>query len=204
MQENSRYLLLMGCSERKHQKPGLVPALDLYDGVNYRVIRKARRDGYWPAPQVVIVSAKYGVLDPQTLIERYDQRMTPKRAQALQQQVGTQLDAFLMQRCYDEVFINLGKSYLLALATSQQLSRLGERACYASGGIRSKDEANEGMADPDCQGRGRTERQRVIVYPVFGVVARQDVFPGRALPSLRSAPPGEALRIYRKSRSSRL
>lgn len=135
MGEDSRYLLLMGCSERKFQNPGLVPAIDLYDGVNYRVVRKARQEGYWPDAQVVILSAKHGLIGSQALIEHYDQRMTPQRALALQQQVGAELDALLAQRQFDGVFVNLGKNYLLALTASQELPQLRERACYAHGGI---------------------------------------------------------------------
>ncbi len=136
MEENSRYLLVLACSERKAAQAGPVRAIDLYDGVNYRVVRKAQRSGFWSAAlQLVILSAKYGLLDPQAFIEHYDQRMTRERALALQQQVGAELDAMLMQRQFDEVFINLGKLYRLALATSQELQGLGERAHYATGGI---------------------------------------------------------------------
>ena len=76
MEEARRYLLLIGCSQRKHLKYGLVPAFDLYDGVNYRVLHKVKQDGYWPATlQILILSAKHALMDPQTLIEWYDQRM---------------------------------------------------------------------------------------------------------------------------------
>lgn len=33
MEERRRYLLLMGCSERNRSQHGLVPAIELYDGV---------------------------------------------------------------------------------------------------------------------------------------------------------------------------
>lgn len=104
--------------------------------MNYRVLHKAKQNGYWPATlQVLIVSAKYALLDPQTMIEPYDQRMTRERALALQQKAGADLDAMLTQQPFDEVFINLGKLYLLALATSQELPQLGAMAHYATGGI---------------------------------------------------------------------
>lgn len=138
MDENSRYLLLLACSERKSTQTGLVRAIDLYDGVNYQVLHKAQRQGYYPTTlHVLIVSAKYGLLDPETLIEHYDQRMTEERAQALQQQVGAALDAVLRAHHFDEVFVNMGQSYLLAVTTSQELAYLREqgRVRYASGGI---------------------------------------------------------------------
>lgn len=136
MEGNIRYLLLLACSARKSAQSGPVRAIDLYDGVNYQVLRKAQRQGYYPAAlQLVVISAKYGLLDPQTFIEPYDQRMTQERALALQQEVGAALDAMLTGQHFLEVFINLGQHYLLAVATSRELPRLGERAHYAAGGI---------------------------------------------------------------------
>ncbi len=136
MEEKCQYLLVLACSSRKSAKAGPVRAIDLYDGVNYRVVRKAQRNGFWPAAlQLVILSAKYGLLDPQAFIESYDQRMTRERALALQRQVGAELDAILRQQHFNEVFVNLGQCYLLAVATSQELPGLAERAHYATGGI---------------------------------------------------------------------
>jgi hypothetical protein len=41
-------LLLIACSNRKVRTRGLLPAIERYDGVTYRVIRKAMREGYFP------------------------------------------------------------------------------------------------------------------------------------------------------------
>ena len=104
--------------------------------VNYRVLHKAKQDGHWPETlQVLILSAKHALLDQETLIEYYDQRMTRAHALTLQQQAGADLDVILTQAAFDEVFLNLGKLYLLALATSQEWPRLEARAHYATGGI---------------------------------------------------------------------
>jgi hypothetical protein len=61
--------------------------------------------------------------------------MSRERALELQQETGADLVAILTQQLFDEVFINLRKLYLLTLATSQELPRLGARAHYATGGI---------------------------------------------------------------------
>ena len=83
MSTEHRYLLIVACSQRKRSDPGLLPAIERYDGVNFRVLRKARREGYWPENlDVLILSAKYGLLKPDTLIEDYDSRMTQERASA--------------------------------------------------------------------------------------------------------------------------
>ena len=139
MDSAPRYLLIVGCSQRKRPDPGLLPAIERYDGVNFRVLRKARREGYWPENlDVLILSAKYGLLRSDTPIEDYDQRMTRGQALALQPVVSADLDAHLTQVKYCEVFINLGQTYLLALAESKKIADLRDRVAYASGGIGEK------------------------------------------------------------------
>lgn len=81
---------------------------------------------------------KKSIRYPQTPIPYYDRLMTRERAIELQAQVSADLDRALAQKDYQEVFVNLGKTYLLALTASQELSRLGNRVQYAQGGIGKK------------------------------------------------------------------
>lgn len=135
----ARYLLIVACSQRKASAARPLPAIDRYDGVNYRVLHNLKRQGLWPENlDVVIISAKFGLLDANALIENYDLRMTRDRALALQSDVSAGLDAHLQQTDYAEVFVNVGATYRLALERSNELRRLGGRARYASGGIGMK------------------------------------------------------------------
>ena len=134
-----RYLLIVGCSQRKRPDPGLLPAIERYDGVNFRVLRKAQREGYWPKNlEVLIVSAKYGLISAESLIENYDQKMTRARALALRSEVGADLDFYFQKKLYSEVFVNLGKLYMITLALSKGLATLDGRVRYATGGIGGK------------------------------------------------------------------
>src|SRR5579875_351231 len=77
---HSQYLLLIACSQRKLSISGLLPALERYDGGHYRLLRKARREGYWTENlEVFILSAKYGLIRSSTPIENYERRMDQKR-----------------------------------------------------------------------------------------------------------------------------
>lgn len=139
MYSEPRYLLIVACSQRKCPDPGLLPAIERYDGVNFRVLRKAQREGYWPKNlNMLILSAKYGLLKPDTLIEDYDLRMTREQASILQAQVSVELDAHLERTSYHEVFVNLGKVYMTALASSKELTALDRQVHFATGGIGEK------------------------------------------------------------------
>ncbi|MDT7472928.1 hypothetical protein QU896_03525 [Citrobacter freundii] len=68
-------LILMSCSATKGR--ATAPAIDLYQGVMYSTFR-ANAPVIWPA--VVILSARHGFIDANSIIEPYEQRMTAARA----------------------------------------------------------------------------------------------------------------------------
>ncbi|EMO6640212.1 hypothetical protein RL845_004873 [Citrobacter freundii] len=68
-------LILMSCSATKGR--ATAPAIDLYQGVMYSTFR-ANAPVIWPA--VVILSARHGFIDANSIIEPYEQRMPAARA----------------------------------------------------------------------------------------------------------------------------
>lgn len=117
-------LLIISCSQCKVSTPGVLPAIDRYDGPTYRTLRKFCPDGLPPLDlDVVIISAKYGFLRSKQLIENYDRRMTAKRADELRPKVQARLKELIQDKsecpfslgAYDQVFINLGKTYMRTL-----------------------------------------------------------------------------------------
>ena len=63
-QDAAGYLLILGCSDKKIENFSQTPALEVYDGPNYRVLRKFLRENGWPPGLMIkIISAKYGIID---------------------------------------------------------------------------------------------------------------------------------------------
>jgi hypothetical protein len=128
-------LLIVACSASKREGQGALPALSLYDGVNFRVIRKFLDEQGWPPGlNIKVLSAKYGLLDATDLIETYDERLTPTKAATIQKDVVKQL---AQAGRFQSVFVNLGKDYLPAIEGIEQLFS-GCTIKYATGGIGSK------------------------------------------------------------------
>ncbi|SCU73647.1 conserved hypothetical protein [Cupriavidus necator] len=76
---NAPALLLLACSGTKLDRQAR--AIDLYQGVMYEFYREhLRREA---RPNVLILSARHGFLDPHAVIDPYDQRMTAPRADAM-------------------------------------------------------------------------------------------------------------------------
>jgi hypothetical protein len=125
-------VLLIACSARKRMIPQkAVPALERYDGVFFRVLRKWFRETSVPGLEVLILSARYGVIDAATKIPYYDQRMTAERARELAPDIRFALTVRLEQSGYRRMLVNVGRDYVPALEGIEELSR----AFWASGGI---------------------------------------------------------------------
>lgn len=116
MKSMSRYLLIIACSQKKDPLQAPMKALDRYQGVNFNVLKKLKRERTLPGNlDIVIISAKYGFLKADEYIDDYDLRMTKKRAKELHSAILDELRELISNNIYREIFINLGKDYLPAI-----------------------------------------------------------------------------------------
>ena len=119
--QSAGHLLILGCSDRKRAAKGRLPALDLYDGVNFRVLRTFLNEHGWPPGLCIkILSAKYGLFDATDLIETYDQRLDEVAARQLNRATLKKLTRFGKP---SSVFVNLGTDYLPAVHGIDRSSR---------------------------------------------------------------------------------
>ena len=131
------HLLILGCSDRKIKNPNLdkAPALEVYDGPNFRVLRKFFKEKGWPPGLIIkIISAKHKIIDATKPIEPYDERLDKETAEKMRQSVRKHLRKLGMP---ESVFINMGKDYLPAVYRLETLFG-DDRIQYADGGIGKK------------------------------------------------------------------
>lgn len=120
----------------KRDAPGLLPAIERYDGSPYRVLRSFLREREWPTNlSVAILSAKYGLVGGFTGIEDYDERMTPLRASGWAPQCGLALRNWAED--HGRIHFSLGKDYLPAVMPAIE-SGLTSRAQIFHGPIGMK------------------------------------------------------------------
>lgn len=149
-----RQLLVLGCSQTKREAPGLLPAIERYDGSSYRVLRSFLRQSQWPADlSVAILSAKYGLVGGFTGIEDYDERMTPVRASEWAPQCGLTLQHWAGD--HRSIHFSLGKDYMPAVLPAIEHG-LGARAEVFEGPIGMKLSQIKGL----LQRMGAPARQR--------------------------------------------
>jgi len=104
-------LLIISCSQRKNNGQRLVPAIELYDGPGYRVLRN-RLDGMHNSPAIWILSAKHGLLWSDSHIYNYDERLTKEKAKDIRVNVETFIGRWTPEGKFKNIFIWVGKDYL--------------------------------------------------------------------------------------------
>lgn len=85
----SNIVLITACGSKKEDKPA--PAGKLYKSPRIRYLYKKAKELKVP---FYILSAKYGLINSDTIIQPYDQIMTKERAQELLSQVKEELKNF--------------------------------------------------------------------------------------------------------------
>ena len=103
---SKRRLLISSCSKKK-RKLTKGPALEIYDGPVYKILRKNPRE----CLDNVILSAKYGLIEHNQLISPYDTKMTPKIANEIRKDSTEKLLKVINENNYTEIFVELGKTY---------------------------------------------------------------------------------------------
>ena len=105
-QSSRRRLLIVSCSKTK-QKLENAPALEVYNGPVYKILRK----NLMPNLDILIISAKYGLIKQDQLISYYDLQMTENIAESFRSELTANLSKIIINNSYREIFIELGKTY---------------------------------------------------------------------------------------------
>lgn len=117
MTPEKKRCLILSCSRTKNGVPEPLPAVQRYNGPMYQVLQRYLREKPEKAAAltIFILSARYGLIDSQTPILPYDQKMTPARAAELHADVLSKTQQAIVPAGYAEIFLAMGQTYLLAL-----------------------------------------------------------------------------------------
>ena len=109
----SQRVLIISCSAAKRRSPSAkMPAIERYDGVFFKVLRKALREARCQPPvAILIISAKYGLITSKTLIPNYDKKMTARQAGRLRASIRKELQQRVHKTEPDGILVNLGAAY---------------------------------------------------------------------------------------------
>lgn len=129
-------LLLLSCSRQKRRTRKLLPAIERYDGPAFRVLRRYLDQQPKGRPDVLILSAKWGLIAGDALLPPYERRMTSRRASEIQEDTTARLRKFLALRpC--EVFMSMSEIYFQAINV-RELSQINSTEIFVVQGGRGR------------------------------------------------------------------
>ncbi len=129
-------LLILACSQKKIKSSTLLPAIERYDGPSYKVLRKIMHSSnYNNSLDIAIISAKYGLLQPNENIEDYDLKMNKEIANSIKNKVIQTLRKQISNKKYENIFINIGSDYSLAIDGFNKNLPRDTKLLYADGKI---------------------------------------------------------------------
>jgi hypothetical protein len=130
---SGKSLVVLGCSATKVETGGVLPAIHLYDGPTFRVVRSFLRENRWPdSLSLAVLSAKFGLIGGLAQIPHYNRRMTPGRAIELNPTVTASLQKLLVD--HSSVDLVMGRNYLESI--NLPVAQVdGTKFRFASGGI---------------------------------------------------------------------
>ncbi|MCW5945670.1 MAG: hypothetical protein KIT74_01410 [Fimbriimonadales bacterium] len=132
-------LLILSCSSRKVAAIGAVSAWELYDGVFFRVAKKTL--GSRPPMgglHIRILSAKYGLIEPESMIEYYDEKMSRELAQMHREYCINQLSRLCKRTKFDSALVVCGKAYVASLSPISEWAPANLAVELPPGGIGKK------------------------------------------------------------------
>ena len=138
MHHYPRRLIVLACTATKRTDPNPLPALWRYDGPSFRTLRKWQATTPAAAENldILILSAKLGLIAADALVSDYNQRMTPARATELRQAVSAALTHFVAQHGpYTATLLHLGQDYEPAIAPVLLLASTLGVVTHTVGGI---------------------------------------------------------------------
>lgn len=114
-----RKLLIITESYRRKKLPkGLIPAIERYDGVFFRVLKSLERRNKLKNVDILIVSATFGLLYPESKVPYYEPHRgafgsLPRERISFEfkKDVLSKLQKQLRQKEYLEIYVNVGKQY---------------------------------------------------------------------------------------------
>lgn len=129
-------LILLSASRRRSSNLEPLPAIERYQGVYFRVLKKYLREGRLKDTDILIVSEKFGVLRPKDLVpyhKPFEGKLGKEEVQKARQANLTKLAETLSEKQYSEIFVVCGREFQKLIDSFQNLTNTKVVFCEGAG-----------------------------------------------------------------------
>lgn len=115
------HYLLLSCSRKKNLVSHPVKAIDLYNGVFFSVYKKALRNNPYLKSnlKLLIISAKYGLIEDSDYISFYDLKMSSESASRQRHNNTSKLHELIEIDDPQSLTVVMGKTYMQSIDLSE-------------------------------------------------------------------------------------
>lgn len=107
-----RHLLILECTRRKSKITKPIPAWNRYIGGSFPVLKYLHKQNMLPSTiDIMVISAKYGLIEVTELIDNYDLKLTRSISVNLREKVLRKLKHKLKQNRYSSVLLLIEGAY---------------------------------------------------------------------------------------------
>jgi len=129
-------LIILTSSYRMDDRKELLPAIERYDGVYFRLLRKYMREGRLSNVDILILTERYGLISARKKIPFYIVRGKIGELSLNEEEIRRiRLDNLKklkkISQKYSEIYINVGKQYLKLIEGIESISKC--KITYATG-----------------------------------------------------------------------
>lgn len=129
-------LILLSASRRRSNNPKTIPAIERYQGVYFRVLKKYLREGRLRNTDILIVSEKFGVLRPEDKVpyhKPFEGKLGKEEVQKARQANLTKLAEIFSKKRYSEIFVVCGREFQKLIEGFQNLTNTKVVFCEGAG-----------------------------------------------------------------------
>jgi hypothetical protein len=131
-------MIILSASQRRLTDPHPLPAIERYEGVYFRLVKKHLREGRLSNMDIIIVSEKHGIVRadenvPYITPFRGKLHLPEKQLEELKQTNLSKLGSIFNQHHYKEIFVVCGREYRKLIEGFEQLTDAKVVFCKGAG-----------------------------------------------------------------------
>jgi cytoplasmic iron level regulating protein YaaA (DUF328/UPF0246 family) len=129
-----RRLVIVSASQRRVLDPNPIPAIERFDGVYFRILRKYLREGKMKDVSILVVSDRYGILEANDLVPFHPASdKTKEVTQDMWASNLAKLKETFKKTSYSEIYVVCGQKFQAFIKGFEDFTNVPVTYCYGRG-----------------------------------------------------------------------
>lgn len=128
-----RRLVIVSASQRRVPDPESIPAIERFDGVFFRILRKYLREGKLKGVDILVVSDRYGILQADDLVPLHHPVDKIRATEGARASNLARLKKMLRKASYSEIYVVCGRDFQAFIRGFEEFAGTAVTYCKGPG-----------------------------------------------------------------------